>query len=221
MPTNLNHWRTPECERCTELVTCRTASSKIVVATPCRKGGILAIGEAPGSEEDVRGIGFSGDAGKTLRALLAGSKLTSSDFGVANICRCRPPENRKPKANEVSACLPYLAHLIANYKPTVILAVGGRTAVKVFCGRQGTLSSIIKNKDDSQNWLSEPKLAHEGIRSALKTVTYVVPMPHTSPMLNGKKATEPLSGLWSDIAEKQVKTAARLYRDSKISPRNQ
>ncbi|WP_413880430.1 uracil-DNA glycosylase family protein [Candidatus Aalborgicola defluviihabitans] len=80
MPTNLNHWRTPECERCTELVTCRTASSKIVVATPCRKGGILAIGEAPGSEEDVRGIGFSGDAGKTLRALLAGSKLTSSDF---------------------------------------------------------------------------------------------------------------------------------------------
>ena len=128
------HWRDTACSHCQNLVSCRT---QIVLATPCQTGGLLAIGEAPGADEDLKGIGFIGTAGKTLDRLLSVHGIGRDDYGRANICRCRPPENRKPTSSEISACLPFLADVIHTFKPRVIIAVGG-TPTAVFCGK-GTL----------------------------------------------------------------------------------
>lgn len=171
-------WRNNACDRCPELVACRTPNSKVVVASPCPKGGLLAIGEAPGKDEDREGIGFIGGAGKKLHALLKDNGLSCREYGVANICRCRPPNNRKPTAQEIKACLPFLVSLILECQPKVILAVGGITPTAVLCG-PGTLYSKLQSRLASGSWKAglDKHLAHQGIQNALDAVTYVVPSP--------------------------------------------
>jgi uracil-DNA glycosylase family 4 len=82
-----------KCNKCPQLVCNRT---QIVLPSLNQIGGILVIGEAPGAEEDIAGVGFVGQAGKTLNKLFAHHGLTTNDFNKANIVRCRPPSNRKP-----------------------------------------------------------------------------------------------------------------------------
>lgn len=93
----------PECRLCPSLAVSRCG---IVYPTPCPPGGLLAIGEAPGFEEDEIGEGFVGQAGRTLDALLVGRGLERNrDYGVANIVRCRPDGNRsRPEARSQIAC---------------------------------------------------------------------------------------------------------------------
>lgn len=200
------NWRTYNCDFCPELVACRTATSKIVVATPCRQGGLLVIGEAPGEEEDTHGIGFAGPAGAVLRRLLHDADLNSPEYGVANICRCRPRSdqgiNRAPTPTEISQCLPYLGSLIRDARPKVILAVGVKTAAKVLCGGSSLEEQLLVG--ERAGWRVEPNrhLAHVAIRDALKDVSYMVPMPHTSP----KNRTPG----HKDIAKIQVTLAVKL-----------
>ena len=84
----------------------------------------LIIGEAPGAEEDKRGEPFVGRAGQLLDAMLAAINLDRTQAYIANILKCRPPNNRDPQANEVACCEPYLQQQIALIKPKLILAVG-------------------------------------------------------------------------------------------------
>lgn len=213
------NWRTYRCDRCPKLVKCRTQGSKVVVASPCLQGGFLAIGEAPGADEDQSGIGFLGKAGQTLRNLLRQCGLSCTDYGVANVCRCRPRDdrgrNRAPSSDEIENCLPFLKSLIEEIKPKVLLAVGGRTAVRVLCDDRHRLYSIIesKNRLDPKDWAVQLDNVHEGIRSALSHVRYIVPMPHTSSVLNGKKAPKPSTELWSEIAKRQVELAVDLFNN--------
>lgn len=201
-----NEWSNRECSQC-PLTSCR---AQIVLATPCKPGGLLAIGEAPGADEDIKGEGFIGTAGKTLDRLLAVHGLARNDYGRANICRCRPPENRKPTANEISACIPFLANVIQTFKPRVIVAVGG-TPTTVLCGK-GTLYSKITERQSDNNWsaIIGQNLAHEGIRQALNDVSYIVPMPHTSPLAFNRNA--PSGEKWALVAERQISIAAELLK---------
>lgn len=84
----------------------------------------MIIGEAPGAEEDRRGEPFVGRAGKLLDEMLRAVGHSRESVFIANILKCRPPNNRDPKAEESSQCRPYLERQIELVQPRIILAVG-------------------------------------------------------------------------------------------------
>jgi len=92
---------------------------------------IVYIGEGPGRKEDEAGRPFVGSAGKLLTQLLKGINLSREDVYIANIVKCRPPKNRKPRADEVLACTPYLDRQLSLIKP-LIIAPMGNSAVGYF-----------------------------------------------------------------------------------------
>ena len=85
---------------------------------------LLIIGEAPGADEDRQGEPFVGRAGQLLNAMLAALGLSRDAVFIANILKCRPPQNRDPRPDEATACTPFLERQIALIQPRVILAVG-------------------------------------------------------------------------------------------------
>ena len=85
---------------------------------------LLIIGEAPGAEEDRKGEPFVGRAGMLLDAMLGAIALSRDDVYIANILKCRPPNNRDPQRDESTACTPYLERQIQLLRPKVILALG-------------------------------------------------------------------------------------------------
>ena len=89
-----------------------------------RRADLLVVGEAPGAEEDRRGEPFVGRAGKLLDAMLAALRYDRSQVYIANVVKCRPPENRDPQADEAASCAPYLDRQVELLQPRVILAVG-------------------------------------------------------------------------------------------------
>ena len=102
----------------------------------------LVIGEAPGAEEDRRGEPFVGAAGQLLDAMLRAIGLDrTQNVYIANVLKSRPPGNRDPKPEEVSACLPYLVRQIALLKPKIMLAVG-RIAAQSLLGTDAPLGRL-------------------------------------------------------------------------------
>jgi uracil-DNA glycosylase family 4 len=89
-----------------------------------RQADWLVIGEAPGAEEDRQGEPFVGRAGKLLDAMLLALGLQREQVFIANILKCRPPNNRDPAFEEVRCCWPFLERQIALLGPRIILAVG-------------------------------------------------------------------------------------------------
>lgn len=89
-----------------------------------RDADLMVIGEAPGAEEDRRGQPFVGRAGQLLNAMLRAIGLARESVYIANILKCRPPNNRDPKPEEAAACTQYLDEQIALVAPKAILAVG-------------------------------------------------------------------------------------------------
>ena len=85
---------------------------------------LLVIGEAPGADEDRQGEPFVGRAGQLLNAMLHAIGYERADVYIANILKCRPPNNRDPRPEEASCCTPYLDQQIALIAPRVIFAVG-------------------------------------------------------------------------------------------------
>jgi len=85
---------------------------------------ILFIGEAPGRNEDIKGIPFVGRAGSILDGLLEGIGVARDEVFITNIVKCRPPKNRDPTAEEIEACRPYLESQLALLCPEVIVPLG-------------------------------------------------------------------------------------------------
>jgi DNA polymerase len=103
--------------------------------------GIMFVGEAPGAEEDRTGIPFVGRAGQLLNKLLAGIHIDRKDVFIANILKCRPPNNRDPQPEEVETCIPYLHKQIEMIKPKVIVALG-RIAAQNLLDTTSTLKQM-------------------------------------------------------------------------------
>lgn len=95
------------------------------------KAEIMFIGEAPGKSEDEKGVPFVGAAGKFLDELLESIDLKREDIYIANIVKCRPPDNRDPRPEEIETCLPYLKKQILLIQPKVIATLG-RFAMNIF-----------------------------------------------------------------------------------------
>lgn len=85
---------------------------------------ILFIGEGPGEDEDRQGLAFVGRAGQLLTRLIVRMGFTREEVFIANIVKCRPPNNRKPLPEEMKACRPYLERQIAVLKPKVMVLLG-------------------------------------------------------------------------------------------------
>ncbi len=85
---------------------------------------ILFVGEAPGADEDRQGLAFVGRAGQLLTKMIAAMGFDREEVFIANINKCRPPDNRAPTTDEMAACLPYLKRQIALLQPKVIVAMG-------------------------------------------------------------------------------------------------
>ena len=95
---------------------------------------IMFIGEAPGFHEDRQGRPFVGAAGKFLDELLASIGLKREDVFIGNVIKCRPPGNRDPRPDEISACRPYLDKQIELIRPRIIVTLGRFSMARYFPG---------------------------------------------------------------------------------------
>jgi DNA polymerase len=117
------------CERC-ELARGRT---HVVFASGDPNADLMVIGEGPGAQEDRQGLPFVGPAGELLTKILGAIERSRDQVYIANIVKCRPPQNRDPRPEEVAACRPYLDQQIALVRPRVIVALG-RVAAQTLLG---------------------------------------------------------------------------------------
>lgn len=125
------------CTRC-ELHRTRTQA---VFGVGNRHAQWMIVGEAPGAEEDRQGEPFVGRAGQLLNRMLLALGLARGDVYIANILKCRPPNNRDPHLDEVAHCQPYLRRQIELVRPRVLLAVG-RIAAQHLLDTQLSLSRL-------------------------------------------------------------------------------
>lgn len=102
---------------------------------------LMVIGEAPGFHEDKQGEPFVGRAGQLLTAMLAAIDFKREDVYIANVLKCRPPENRDPKSDEVKLCTEYLQQQINLIQPDLLLAVG-RVAAHYLLDSKRPLSAL-------------------------------------------------------------------------------
>lgn len=102
---------------------------------------VMVIGEGPGAEEDKQGLPFVGRAGQLLTDILKAIKFSREEVYIANIVKCRPPENRTPSPDEMETCLPYLHKQIDLIKPKMILCLG-LTAAKGLLKKKESLTKL-------------------------------------------------------------------------------
>jgi uracil-DNA glycosylase family 4 len=95
---------------------------------------LMLVGEAPGFHEDQGGLPFAGQAGELLGRLLAGIGLDRGDVYLANVLKCRPPQNRDPLEGEIAACEPHLFRQIELVRPRIVATLGN-FATKLLSGR--------------------------------------------------------------------------------------
>jgi len=89
---------------------------------------VMLVGEAPGMEEDLQGRPFVGKAGQLLDRILQACGLARAGLFITNVLKCRPPNNRQPRPDEIVACLPYLHGQIRLIRPRLIIALGAHAA---------------------------------------------------------------------------------------------
>ncbi len=127
----MDNWEalTAQCEACTACELCRTRHN-VVFGVGNRETDILFVGEGPGEQEDLKGEPFVGPAGKLLDDMLAIIDLDrNANCYIANIVKCRPPQNRDPLESEQEACIGYLHRQMALIKPKIVVCLG-RIAAK-------------------------------------------------------------------------------------------
>ena len=136
-----NNWEELEgsiinCKKC-KLCNNRT---NIVFGVGNKNADIMFIGEGPGADEDKQGIPFVGRAGKLMDKAFEGLGIDRSSVYIANIVKCRPPQNRVPESDEAEACLNYLRNQVILVKPKIIVLLGS-TALKNILGKDFGITS--------------------------------------------------------------------------------
>ena len=118
------------CRSCTR---CPLSASRLncVFGTGNRRAKLLFVGEAPGAKEDETGIPFVGAAGKLLDTYLAAVGIDREDVYIANILKCRPPNNRDPSPAEQDACIEYLREQVRLIRPRIIACLGRISAARL------------------------------------------------------------------------------------------
>jgi uracil-DNA glycosylase len=125
------------CEKC-RLAKTRT---QVVYGVGNPNADLMFVGEAPGRDEDIQGKPFVGRAGQLLTDIIKAMKLTRDDVYIANVIKCRPPENRNPEPDELEACRPWIRRQIELIKPKVIVTLG-RFALQSLTEKGYGISSV-------------------------------------------------------------------------------
>ncbi len=122
---------------------CRLASGRtqVVFGAGNPDASIMFVGEAPGFHEDKQGVPFVGAAGNLLTELLESAGLTRDHVYIANVIKCRPPENRNPTPDEVETCKPFLLQQIQMVKPRLVCSLGN-FATQTLLGRKVGISKV-------------------------------------------------------------------------------
>ena len=140
------HQQIKDCPKCS---LCETRKN-FVFGDGNGHADIMFVGEAPGRDEDLQGIPFVGRAGKLLNRMLGDINLAREDVYIANILKCRPPNNRDPLPAEVSECIPYLHKQIELIQPKILIALG-RVAAQNLLQNKNSLGSMRKKVWRYQN----------------------------------------------------------------------
>ena len=102
---------------------------------------VMFVGEAPGADEDAQGVPFVGRAGQLLNRVLEMIGMPREEVYIANILKCRPPDNRTPAPDEMAACMPFLLKQIEAIRPRVICALGA-VAMNALMGRKMPITKV-------------------------------------------------------------------------------
>jgi uracil-DNA glycosylase family 4 len=118
---------------CSELAGCTRCKlhrrrTNIVFGVGNPQAELVFVGEGPGHDEDVQGLPFVGRAGQLLNQMIQAMGLKRDDVYIANVVKCRPPENRTPEKDEISTCMPFLLRQLSNINPKVIVCLGSVAA---------------------------------------------------------------------------------------------
>ncbi len=134
---------------------CKLCSGRknIVFGTGNKNADIMFIGEGPGADEDMQGIPFVGKAGKLMDKAFEGLEINRDNVYIANIVKCRPPQNRVPEDDEANACLNYLRNQVILVKPKIIVLLGS-TALKNILGNE---YGITKTRG---NWIEKKEIIY-------------------------------------------------------------
>ena len=109
---------------CTRCKLHRLGRTQVVFGVGNPQADLMFVGEAPGGDEDVQGIPFVGRAGQLLTKIIEAIGLQRDDVYIANVIKCRPPQNRNPEPDEVVTCEPFLFRQIDVIRPKVVVALG-------------------------------------------------------------------------------------------------
>ena len=125
---------------------CKLCSGRknIVFGVGNENADIMFIGEGPGADEDAQGIPFVGKAGQLMNKAFEGIGLKRDDVYIANIVKCRPPQNRNPEKDEVEACINYLRNQVMIIKPKIIVLLGN-VALKNILGDEYGITKVRGN----------------------------------------------------------------------------
>jgi uracil-DNA glycosylase len=113
-----------EIGECTRCKLHKAGRHTIVFGVGSPDADLMFVGEAPGRDEDLKGVPFVGRAGQKLTQIIEAIGLKRDDVYIANVIKCRPPENRNPEPDEVDTCQPFLFRQIDAIAPKVIVALG-------------------------------------------------------------------------------------------------
>lgn len=185
MAQNDSEFDFPEAELVKNTEICKNCKN-IVVGKGDINSKILFVGEAPGRNEDEQGFPFVGAAGKNLDKLLNNVGLSLKDVYIANILKCRPPENRNPLPDEIRAHTPWLVKQIKDMKPAVVCSLGNY-ATKFFLA-----DGVVENMDKQGGITSVHGKAREMDFCGLKIK--LIPLFHPAAIIYNQK----LKPLWEE-----------------------
>jgi DNA polymerase len=117
---------------------------QIVFGTGNPRAELMFVGEGPGEQEDLQGVPFVGKAGQLLTKMIEAMGYARDDVYIANVVKCRPPNNRNPEPDEIAACEPFLRAQIQSVNPKAIVALGKFAAQTLL--REGTPISRLRGK---------------------------------------------------------------------------
>ena len=129
-----------DCRSCNACPLSKTRTN-VVISRGAKDASLMLIGEAPGHDEDIKGLPFVGRSGQLLQNLLAAYGFKEKDYHICNIVKCRPPENRRPEQVEIATCKKLLAQQFALVKPKVIVLLGS-TAYEAFFGDKPVMRDV-------------------------------------------------------------------------------
>lgn len=120
-----------------ECKNCKLCNNRknIVFGVGNKEADLMFIGEGPGADEDIQGIPFVGKAGKLMNMAFEGVGIDRDAVYIANIVKCRPPQNRNPEDDEAISCMNYLRNQVMLVKPKIIVLLGS-VALKNILGKQ-------------------------------------------------------------------------------------